>query len=469
MEEKILPNKKIMMLTVILAFFLAVSAVSANDANDTAMTGSDASQMKLSSGNGMIGDNLQIGGENPTLTHVDSTYNQLKLENDNEKLSVLNDEDNLSSAETFNGTAFSELQSKINSLNNGDVLDLTNNVTQNGASHITISKSITINGNGITIDAKGKSRIFYINGGATVVLNNITFTNGYQREDGGAIYNENAKVTITGSQFIKNTISQNGGAINNKGTMNIAETCFIANKASWDGGAIYNTGNINIADSYFINSTVNNGGGAIYNFESNMNITHSNFINNIAGAIQSYSGGAIYNFYSNVNIACSNFIDNTANRIDGGAIYNWGREINIVNSSFIANKAITWDGGAISNYDGHMTITNSLFINNTARHGGAIYNRGNSNAEITNCVFINNKATEGNHAYTTDSQLVINDNWWDTNDPVWNNLIYGNKPSSYAVLNVNADNQNIPLNSKVKLNYAFYRNGTGELRYSRRL
>ena len=77
--------------------------------------------------------------------------------------------------------------------------------------------------------------------------------------------------------------------------MNIAETCFIANKASWDGGAIYNTGNINIADSYFINSTVNNGGGAIYNFESNMNITHSNFINNIAGAIQSYSGGAIYN------------------------------------------------------------------------------------------------------------------------------------------------------------------------------
>ena len=463
MEEKILPNKKIMMLTVILAFFLAVSAVSANDANDTAMTGSDASQMKLSSGNGMIGDNLQIGGENPTLTHVDSTYNQLKLENDNEKLSVLNDEDNLSSAETFNGTAFSELQSKINSLNNGDVLDLTNNVTQNGASHITISKSITINGNGITIDAKGKSRIFYINGGATVVLNNITFTNGYQREDGGAIYNENAKVTITGSQFIKNTISQNGGAINNKGTMNIAETCFIANKASWDGGAIYNTGNINIADSYFINSTVNNGGGAIYNFESNMNITHSNFINNIAGAIQSYSGGAIYNFYSNVNIACSNFIDNTANRIDGGAIYNWGREINIVNSSFIANKAITWDGGAISNYDGHMTITNSLFINNTARHGGAIYNRGNSNAEITNCVFINNKATEGNHAYTTDSQLVINDNWWDTNDPVWNNLIYGNKPSSYAVLNVNADNQNIPLNSKVKLNYAFYRNGTGEL------
>ncbi len=458
-----MPNKKIMMLTVILAFFLAVSAVSANDANDTAMTGSDASQMKLSSGNGMIGDNLQIGGENPTLTHVDSTYNQLKLENDNEKLSVLNDEDNLSSAETFNGTAFSELQSKINSLNNGDVLDLTNNVTQNGASHITISKSITINGNGITIDAKGKSRIFYINGGATVVLNNITFTNGYQREDGGAIYNENAKVTITGSQFIKNTISQNGGAINNKGTMNIAETCFIANKASWDGGAIYNTGNINIADSYFINSTVNNGGGAIYNFESNMNITHSNFINNIAGAIQSYSGGAIYNFYSNVNIACSNFIDNTANRIDGGAIYNWGREINIVNSSFIANKAITWDGGAISNYDGHMTITNSLFINNTARYGGAIYNRGNSNAEITNCVFINNKATEGNHAYTTDSQLVINDNWWDTNDPVWNNLIYGNKPSSYAVLNVNADNQNIPLNSKVKLNYAFYRNGTGEL------
>ena len=144
---------------------------------------------------------------------MDSTYNQLGLENDDEKLSIINDENYLSSAETFNGTTFSELESKINSLKNGDVLDLTSNVTQDGDSQITISKSITINGNGVTIDAQGKSRIFYINSGATVVLNNITFTNGYQDVKGGAINNENGNVTITASQFIKNNVNNLGGAI----------------------------------------------------------------------------------------------------------------------------------------------------------------------------------------------------------------------------------------------------------------
>ena len=38
----------------------------------------------------MIEDNLQINEDNSTLTHVDSTHDQLKIENDDEKLSVLN-------------------------------------------------------------------------------------------------------------------------------------------------------------------------------------------------------------------------------------------------------------------------------------------------------------------------------------------------------------------------------------------
>ena len=177
-----------MIFAVLFVCLLAVSAVSASDANDTVTASAEDDLVVLSSSNVLIKDNS-------TLAHADSTYGQLKMENDDEKLSVLNDENVLSSAETFNGTTFSELRSKINSLKNGDVLDLTSNVTQDGNSHIAISKSITINGNGITIDAKGKSRIFYIQSGATVVLNNITFTNGYHGEQAGAINIENGKLT----------------------------------------------------------------------------------------------------------------------------------------------------------------------------------------------------------------------------------------------------------------------------------
>ncbi|WP_296805059.1 right-handed parallel beta-helix repeat-containing protein [uncultured Methanobrevibacter sp.] len=468
-------------LIVFVAFFvclLAVSAVSANDANDAVTASVDAGRASLSSSNVMIEDNLQINEDNSTLTHVDSTHDQLKIENDDEKLSVLNDENVLSSAETFNGTTFSELRSKINSLKNGDVLDLTSNVTQDGNSYIAISKSITINGNGITIDAKGKSRIFNIQSSATVVLNNITFTNGYHGEQAGAINIENGKLTVTSSNFIKNIAQEDGGAIYNKGTLNITDTYFIANKANkWDGGAIFNNGGtkMTLADSHFINNTAGDGGGAIINLgDCNVNITDSYFINNIAYVRQNYDGGAIFSFTSNVNIERSYFANNKAKNY-GGAVESWYGKTNIEDSYFIANKVDRWNGGAVFADSCDFTVTGSLFINNTANHyGGALYISNNNNEKVTNSVFINNKADGRNPntynidndrttVYSKDSPLIINDNWWGTNDPVWKDLIYGANPSSYAVLNVSADAVIIPWGSAVKLDYAFYKNGTDEL------
>lgn len=98
-----------MIFAVLFVCLLAVSAVSASDANDTVTASAEDDLVVLSSSNVLIKDNS-------TLAHADSTYGQLKMENDDEKLSVLNDENVLSSAETFNGTTFSELRSKSKAL-----------------------------------------------------------------------------------------------------------------------------------------------------------------------------------------------------------------------------------------------------------------------------------------------------------------------------------------------------------------
>lgn len=88
----------------------------------------------------------------------------------------------------------------VSGLNSGDILVLNNNITQDGADEITIAKSLTIKGNGHTIDAQGKSSIFTVNSNG-VVLENITFINGKTTESGSAVH-FNGGGSIVNSTFI---------------------------------------------------------------------------------------------------------------------------------------------------------------------------------------------------------------------------------------------------------------------------
>ena len=77
-----------------------------------------------------------------------------------------------------NGT-FKDLQIKIDATGEGGTINLTNDYTYNGTDEeININKSITINGNGFTINSLGNSRIFNIKASSNIFLNNITFVNG---------------------------------------------------------------------------------------------------------------------------------------------------------------------------------------------------------------------------------------------------------------------------------------------------
>ena len=92
-----------------------------------------------------------------------------------------------------NENSFTELQSLINGGNTTINLEK-DYVYYDGEKTIEISKNVTINGNGHSIDANNKIRAFYISAD-NVVLNNITIQNGNNKQ-AGAIYWEGANGII---------------------------------------------------------------------------------------------------------------------------------------------------------------------------------------------------------------------------------------------------------------------------------
>ena len=73
---------------------------------------------------------------------------------------------------------------------------------------------LAIDGNGHAIDAQGLTRIFYCTG-KNIIIKNIILKNGFTKDDGGAIYNDEGELTITESTLQQNTAQRYGGAIHN--------------------------------------------------------------------------------------------------------------------------------------------------------------------------------------------------------------------------------------------------------------
>ena len=209
---------------------------------------------------------------------------------------------------------FTELSDLISGSVEGSTINLTkdykyvpgDNVYGSG---ISISKKLTINGNGHTINASDCVSIFSVSG-SDVVLKNITFTNGYSSYMGAAI-------SASGSNF-------------------------------------------KIMDSVFKDSKTIL--AVVYTSGSYASIINSTFINNKGeGAVALYSNG-----YNHEVIDCK-FIDNVATRQYAAAIFLRGNQGRIINSEFIHNVANTTssqmynDGGAVYVFGDRAEIDGELF------------------------------------------------------------------------------------------------------------
>ena len=311
-----------------------------------------------------------------TTNTVDTTVKDENINNNQ----IVKEEKNIKTASKTYGI------SDYNSLDDALTSDEYDTVTLNINSDITLRRNtelnsainkLTINGNGNTI--YGDDYQFLTIYGGTVTIKNIKIINCYSSY-GGAIYNNNAKLTLINTTLENNKATVNGGAIENiEGSLTVT--------------------NSSLRNNYIIGSSAT-GGGAIHNNNGIVTIINSTFEkNNVLGDF-SLGGGAIYNYEGTVNVKTSTLNNNHANDY-GGAIYNVGN-LSITNS-ILNNNYAEKDGGAIDNHD-NLNITGNKFINNTADSGGALSISGEASTEkyinIKNNLFINNTASIASAIYT---------------------------------------------------------------------
>jgi predicted outer membrane repeat protein len=179
--------------------------------------------------------------------------------------------------------------------NHADTIDL-------GGKTFTLTSQLTItndNGNPAntltikhgTLQHTGSEahRIIQVGSGAVVVLDSVTLTGGTESNEGGAINNDGT-LTIRSSTLSGNHADGDGGAIYDNGILTITASTLSGNTAP-DGGAIYHDGTATITNSTLSGNHADEGsGGGIYNGSGTLTVTSSTLSGNTAGI-----GGGIYN------------------------------------------------------------------------------------------------------------------------------------------------------------------------------
>ena len=409
-------DKKILLICLIAIVAFSISCVSAADSNEIVMNSSDAigisediSVDDVVFANQISSEDSQVVGDSPSGEVWVATTGS-----DDNDGSQANPVATIAKAIELAGDGYT-----IHIADGNYVNDKT----------LSISKSLTLEGSANTVIDGNASKIMEVTADATVVLTNLSFTNGNAALV-GAISNE-GKLTISNSNFYSNKATGNSGTIiTNKNKLNINNSKFYQNSAG--KGVVNNQNNalLVIDNSEFYNNNMtsfSNSYGIVYTTSANATISNTVFRNNAVKY-----GGAIWATKSSdatigiVNIINSTFEGNSANTGQGGALFVSGGECIIKESMFINNKANPGkfsggQGGAIyTSLNGNVSVTDSVFKNNQAKLGAALYLNGGSNSTISYSVLLNNTA-EGDYAISNvesaSGVATVNYNWWGTNFP----------------------------------------------------
>lgn len=309
-----------------------------------------------------------------------------------------------------------------------------NSATASGGAIQVGSGSLTVTGYSFeSNEAKGASGGAILNG-SILTLTKTSFTGNKAKTSGGAINNtgEAATLTADGCSFkgnISNNTNEGGGALSvtGKATAVLTNTSgagsFASNYAANVGGAIYtNNAYLSVKGYTFDGNgknangdTVTKNGGAVYINSASpaadapaVAFEEVSFKNNTSSG----NGGAICNAKAANNgtgravtfTGCT-FESNVSTAGQGGAIRSErGCSISIEDSAFNSNRSTKNNGGAIAG-GGTFTIKNSSFTGNVADgadtanvYGGAIANNDTANTTIEGCTFEKNIASTTKHS-----------------------------------------------------------------------
>ena len=306
---------------------------------------------------------------------------------------------------------FRELQKMIDYVNEKDSLSIDRDYyADDDLKTLNIGKSITIKGNGHTLDGKQLDRIMSVslNSEQTVTLENLNFINGkLSLTNGAGVYISGGTVTLINCTFKDN---QGGGVmiISSKGGALYAEDCklrvlnsvFDHNHLEGDtatllyGGAIGVKGGFGIIlDSVFKNNIAEQG-GAIW-ADTALHVKRCDFINNTCNF-----NGAIYS-ENNADIICCNFIGNKAMLTGSSICISGGDKSTIDSCNFIGDRV---------DKPGYQDMGDTINVMNQylAKDGATVF--------ITNCTFtdqVKNACIVSNYRA---KNVIANNNWWGNTD-----------------------------------------------------
>jgi hypothetical protein len=275
---------------------------------------------------------------------------------------------------TSNGGTFTELQAIIDNAQSGSTVTLSRDYSYNPGfigrdsyedSGIAISKPLTINGNGHTINGKSQSRIFHIS--STVVLKNIRFTNGYSYDSGGAILNSGgANCRIVSCEFTNCDGRWYGGAISNSGKDCTITSCKFTKCSARFGSAIYNKGTKATISGCKFTQCSGSLEGAITNDASGCRITSSEFskCRNAAGAIQNWADSCTVKSctFTKITGEAGSVVKNAA-----------GSKFSIKSCKF--TDCSCGDGYIISNNGKKATIASCTFTDSFGKNHECVYSK----------------------------------------------------------------------------------------------
>ena len=321
------------------------------------------------------------------------------------------------------GNTFEDIQNTVSQCSDGDTVEL-NGTYAGSKSPITISKSITIEGNGATLNANKKTSILKVTS-KSLTLKNIIFT----KSNSFAISSSNCNLEI-----INCTFTQNGGdlkydkteglytascdyagvcAVN--GNLNIVNSTFSDNSIAKIACAVYAKNcQFNARNTVFSNHKLDYGKMSnpvdIISLEnSESDIYNCTFNDNTVPAFYTNTYAVIGNSLFNNNYQAATYFGNTKGKItlkDQLNVYNstftatqkncfltiWDVALNIEECKFTANR------GSIINSDSSVTVKNSEFTDNTAENGAVFEAVGN--ATVINSKFKGNTAQRGSIVYS---------------------------------------------------------------------
>ncbi len=197
------------------------------------------------------------------------------------------------------------------------------------ATEIAINKSIEIVGrpnDAATVISGEGGRLFYVESGASLVLDGVTLRDGIAQEGGAVRVDGGGQLVATRSIFEENlATSGSGGAIFVAigGVAHVRESIFRHNLAGDDGGAIATplssggTTSIDVRQSLFFDNEATARGGAIMFVGDNSAVWESTFVENTAGT----DGGAIYIWENSISVIGATITNNSAANRGGGIFY----------------------------------------------------------------------------------------------------------------------------------------------------